>query len=245
VHMYGHPCDMDPIRDIARRHRLRVIEDCCQSHGATYKGRMTGALSDVAVFSFYGNKVITSGEGGMLLTDDPELAARARTYRDNGFGTPRFIHQVRGMNYRLTNLQAAIGLAQTEKLDVAVSRKREVAATYQERLRGAPHLTLPVERPWARNVYWMFGVLVADSFGMTKDEVMAALRARGVDSRSFFYPMHQQPALRGDGPSFPDLRGAWPVSDDLARRGLYLPSGIGLSTEQIHYCADTLTSLAR
>lgn len=245
VHMYGHPCDMDPIRDIARRHRLAIVEDCCQSHGATYKGRMTGALSDIAVFSFYGNKVITTGEGGMLLTDNPEWAARARTYRDNGFGVPRFIHEVRGMNYRLTNIQAAIGLAQTEKLDFAVARKREIAHTYLERLRGAPHLTLPVERPWARNVYWMFGVLVGDGFGMTKDEVMPALKARGVDSRSFFYPMSQQPALRGDDPRFPELRGSWPASDDLARRGLYLPSGIGLTAEQVRHCADTLTSLAR
>jgi perosamine synthetase len=245
VHMYGHPCDMDPIRDIARRHNLFLIEDCCQSHGATYKGRMTGALGDIAVFSFYGNKVITSGEGGMLLTDNPEWAARARTYRDNGFGIPRFIHNARGMNYRLTNMQAAIGLAQTEKLDFAVARKREIAHAYLDRLRGFPHLTLPVERPWARNVYWMFGVLIEDSFGMSKEEAMRELKARGVDSRSFFYPMSQQPALRGDDPRFPEMRGVWPVSDDLARRGLYLPSGIGLTAEQVRYCADALTSLAR
>jgi perosamine synthetase len=245
VHMYGHPCDMDPIRDIARRHGLSVIEDCCQSHGATYKGRMTGSLSDIAVFSFYGNKVITTGEGGMLVTNDAGHAERARTYRDNGFQIPRFVHAVRGMNYRLTNMQAAIGLAQTEKLDFAVARKREIARAYLEHLHGFEHITLPVERPWARNVYWMFSILVNDSFGMTKDEVMAALKARGVDSRSFFYPMSQQPALRGDDPRFPDLRGHWPVSDDIARRGLYLPSGIGLTAEQVRFCAETLRSLRR
>ena len=245
VHMYGHPCDMDPIRDIARRHGLSVIEDCCQSHGATYKGRMTGSLSDIAVFSFYGNKVITTGEGGMLVTNDAGHAERARTYRDNGFQIPRFVHAVRGMNYRLTNMQAAIGLAQTEKLDFAVARKREIARAYLEHLHGFEHITLPVERPWARNVYWMFSILVNDSFGMTKDEVMAALKARGVDSRSFFYPMSQQPALRGDDPRFPDLRGQWPVSDDIARRGLYLPSGIGLTAEQVRFCAETLRSLRR
>jgi len=245
VHMYGHPCDMDPIREIARRHGLSVIEDCCQSHGATYKGRMTGSLSDIAVFSFYGNKVITTGEGGMLVTNDAGHAERARTYRDNGFQIPRFVHAVRGMNYRLTNMQAAIGLAQTEKLDFAVARKREIARAYLEHLHGFEHITLPVERPWARNVYWMFSILVNDSFGMTKDEVMAALKARGVDSRSFFYPMSQQPALRGDDPRFPDLRGHWPVSDDIARRGLYLPSGIGLTAEQVRFCAETLRSLRR
>jgi len=245
VHMYGHPCDMDPINAIARRHGLFVIEDCCQSHGAVYKGRMTGALSDIAVFSFYGNKTITSGEGGMLVTDNDAYAERARIYRDNGFEEPRFIHKVRGMNYRLTNMQAAIGLAQTEKLDFAVARKREIAATYLDALAGFPHVTLPVERAGCRNVYWMFSLLINDSFGRTKNEVMSALKERGVDSRSFFYPMSEQPAMRGDDPRFPDLRGHRPVSSDLGRRGLYLPSGLGLTADQVRFCAETLKSLTR
>jgi perosamine synthetase len=243
VHMYGHPCDMDPINAIAKKHNLFVIEDCCESHGATYKGRMTGSLSDIAVFSFYGNKVITSGEGGMLLTADRAYAEKAGIFRDNGFEIPRFLHNVRGMNYRLTNIQAAIGLAQTEKIDFAVARKREIAAAYLAELRDFEHVTLPVERPDCRSVYWMFGVLINDSFGRSKDEVMAALRERGVDTRSFFYPMTQQKALRGDDPRLPDLRGNRPVSADLARRGLYLPSGIGLTADQIRYCTDTLKSL--
>lgn len=245
VHMYGHPCDMDPINVIARKHGLFVVEDCCQSHGATYKGKMTGALSDISVFSFYGNKIITSGEGGMLLTDNDEYANRAGTYRDNGFRIPRFIHESRGMNYRLTNIQAAIGLAQTEKIAVAVARKRHIARKYLEHLTGFPHITLPVERPWARNVYWMFALLINESFGRTKDEVMAALKERGVDSRSFFYAVSQQPVYQGDDPRFPEMKGHWPVSESLGNRGLYLPSGIGLTDEQIKYCADTLKSLAR
>jgi len=245
VHMYGHPCDMDPIREIARRHRLYVIEDCCESHGAQYKGRMTGALSDIAVFSFYGNKVITSGEGGMLTTDNDEWAAKARTYRDNGFSIPRFIHKARGMNYRMTNIQAAIGLAQTEKIDVAVERKRHIAARYLEHLAGFPHVTLPVERPWARNVYWMFAILVNDSFGLGKEQVMAGLKERGVDSRSFFYPVSEQPVFEGDDPRFPDRTGSRPVSSELGRRGLYLPSGIGLTDAQVKTCAEALMSLAR
>ena len=245
VHMYGHPCDMDPINQIAKKHHLFVVEDCCQSHGAMYKSRMTGSLSDISVFSFYGNKVITSGEGGMLLTDNTEYAERARVYRDNGFQVPRFIHAVRGMNYRLTNIQAAIGLAQTEKMDFAVARKREIAKAYLEHFHDFEHITLPVERPSCKNVYWMFSILINDSFGMTKDEVMAALREKGVDSRSFFYPMSQQPALRGDDPRFPTVKGSWPVSEDLPRRGLYLPSGIGLTADQIRFCAETLKSLRR
>ena len=245
VHMYGHPCDMDPINALAKKHGLAVIEDCCQSHGAVYKGRMTGALSDVGVFSFYGNKTITAGEGGMLVTDSDELAERARIYRDNGFELPRFIHKVRGMNYRLTNVQAALGLAQTEKLDFAVARKREIARTYLEALSGFEHVTLPVERQGCRNVYWMFGVLINDSFGRTKNEVMELLRERGVDSRSFFYPMTEQPAMRGPDPRLPNLDGHRPVSADLGRRGLYLPSGLGLTADQIRFCAETLKSLAR
>ena len=245
VHMYGHPCDMDAINAIARRHGLFVVEDCCQSHGAMYNGRMTGALSDIAVFSFYGNKVITTGEGGMLLTDNTEYAAKASVYRDNGFEIPRFLHNVRGMNYRLTNMQAAIGLAQTEKIDFAVARKREIAAAYVASFRDFEHVTLPVERPASRNVYWMFGILINDSFGRTKDDVMVALKAHGVDSRSFFYPMSQQAALRGDDPRLPSLKGDRPVSADLARRGLYLPSGIGLTADQIRYCAESVKSLRR
>ena len=206
---------------------------------------MTGSLSDIAVFSFYGNKIITSGEGGMLLTSNKAYAEKASTYRDNGFEVPRFLHSLRGMNYRLTNIQAAIGLAQTEKIDFAVARKREVAQTYLEHFADFEHVTLPVERPACKNVYWMFGILINDSFGRTKDEVMAALTERGVDSRSFFYPMSQQRALRGDDPRLPNLKGRWPVSADLARRGLYLPSGIGLTADQIRYCAETLKSLRR
>lgn len=245
VHMYGHPCDMDPIREIARRHRSFVVEDCCQSHGATYKGRMTGTLSDIGVFSFYGNKIITCGEGGMLVTNDDALAARARTYRDNGFQIPRFLHEMRGMNYRMTNIQAAIGLAQTEQMHVAVARKREIARAYLAHLAGLRTITLPVERRDVTNVYWMFSVLVNDDFGMTKDQVMAALREKGVDTRSFFYPVSQQPAYQGDDPRFPDLAGSWPVSEDLGRRGFYLPTGLGLTAEQIAYCAAALRSLSK
>lgn len=245
VHMYGHPCDMGPIMELAKRHQLFVVEDCCQSHGATYEGQMTGSFGEFGVFSFYGNKIITSGEGGMLCTSSGNLAKRARIFCDNGFQIPRFIHEVSGMNYRLTNVQAAIGLAQTEKIEYAVERKREIAARYMELLKECPNLTLPVERPNAKNVYWMFCVLVGEGFGRTKDEVMVELKKKGVDSRSFFYPMSQQPVLNGDAPNLPDLSGEHSVSDRLAEQGLYLPSGLGLSDEQIGFCAESLLSLQR
>lgn len=149
------------------------------------------------------------------------------------------------MNYRLTNIQAAIGLAQTEKLDFAVARKREIAREYLEQLQGFEHVTLPVERPWAKNVYWMFAILINDGLGRSKDQVMEALREQGIDSRSFFYPVSSQPALTGQDPRFPDVNGSWPVSEELSRRGLYLPSGLGLTNDQIRFCADTLKSLRR
>ncbi len=245
VHMYGHPCDMDPINEIAKRYGLFVVEDCCQSHGAMYKGKMTGSLSDISVFSFYGNKMITCGEGGMLLTNNDAYAEKAQIYRNNGFEEPRFIHKIRGMNYRFTNIQAAIGLAQTEKLDWAVERKREIAKTYLELLQDFEQITLPVEHSWAKNVYWMFSILINESFGMTKNAVMAALKEKGVDTRSFFYPVSQQPAFQREDPRFPDIYGSWPVSDDLGRSGLYLPSGLGLTHEQIAFCVDALKALKK
>ena len=149
------------------------------------------------------------------------------------------------MNYRLTNVQAAIGLAQAEKIDYAVERKREIAAKYMDILKDCSNLTLPTERPNAKNVYWMFCVLIGVGFGRTKDEVMAELKKKGVDSRSFFYPMSQQPVLHGDAPNSPDLSGERSVSGRLAEQGLYLPSGLGLSDEQIEFCAESLLSLQR
>ncbi len=245
VDMYGHPCDMDAIDAVARKHGLPVIADCCQSHGAAYKGKRTGSLARVSVFSFAGNKAITTGEGGMVLTDDDALAEKARLFINIGFEAPRYLHNIRGMNYRMTNMQAAVGLAQAERMDWISARKREIAQSYLEKLRGFGGVTPPVEKPWARNAYWMFSVLIDDDFGMTRDAVRTALREKGVDTRGFFFPMSRQPALRGTGPNFPDLSGSRPVSDDIARRGLYLPSGLKLTEPEIKYCADSLKDLRR
>lgn len=240
VHMYGHPCDMEAILEIARRHDLSVIEDCAQTHGAELGGRKLGSFGDAACFSFYGNKILTTGEGGMVLCRDDGLAKRLRLLRDQGFQTPRFVHEVMGFNYRMTNLQAAIGVAQLEKLDDKVARKRWIGRTYNELLADEPDLTLPYEAPTAKNVYWMYGVLIGDGFNVTKDELMKRLKDRGVDSRSFFCPMHMQPVYRGDDPRFPDLSGDYPVSTDLWNRGLYLPSGLGLTREQIGEVVEQL-----
>ncbi len=233
VHMYGHPCDMEAIADIARRHNLYVLEDCAEAHGAEVNGNKVGALGDAGCFSFYGNKILTTGEGGMVVCKDRQLAERMQLLRNQGFGEPRFVHQVTAFNYRLTNIQAAIGLAQSEMVEEKVERKCWIGKTYNELLAGQHDFTLPHEEPWAKNVYWMYGVLIEKSLGVTKDGLMAKLKQKGVDTRSFFCPMSLQPVFRHDNPLFPDVSGDYPVSVDLWNRGLYLPSGLSLTHDQI------------
>jgi perosamine synthetase len=241
VHMYGHPCDMDAIVAIARRYGLKVIEDAAEAHGAEYKGRRAGGLGDAACFSFYGNKIITTGEGGMVVTDDATVATRLRLLRNQAFEQPRFVHRHVGYNYRLTNVQAAIGLAQCERVDAKVARKREIAAWYTDLLEKERDLTLPVERPWARNVYWMYGIVVSAGASVSRDALMRAMYERGVETRAFFYPLHRQPvfAERRDD-RYPDTSIASPVSERLGRDGLYLPSGLGLTRAQAEEVVDVL-----
>jgi perosamine synthetase len=232
VHMYGHPCDMPAICEIAKRRGLAVIEDCAEAHGAEITGRKVGTFGDASCFSFYGNKILTTGEGGMVLTRDAALAAKLRLLRDQAFEPPRFVHKEMGFNYRLTNVQAAIGLAQTEKADEKVARKREIARWYMELLSGCPDVGLPGEAPGAKSVYWMFGVKLGGRFPQGRDAVMAELSAKGVDTRAFFCPMHLQPVFDKRDPRFPNRSGSWPVSEDLWKRGLYLPSGLALTRAQ-------------
>jgi perosamine synthetase len=242
VHMYGHPCDMEAIQEIAKRHNLYVIEDCAEAHGAEIRGKKAGSWSDASCFSFYGNKILTTGEGGMVVCRDPQLNERMRLLRNQGFGEPRFVHSVTAFNYRLTNVQAAIGLAQTEKVQEKVDKKRWIAETYNELLSGRPDITLPVEEPWAKNVYWMYGILIEESFGLSKDELMARLSELGVETRSFFCPMSLQPVFKGKDHRFPDISGSYPVSVDLWNRGLYLPSGLTLTRRRIEEVVTELLS---
>jgi perosamine synthetase len=240
VHMYGHPCDMEAIMKIARKHNLYVIEDCAQAHGAEVNGQKAGSFGDISCFSFYGNKILTTGEGGMALCKDKAVAEKLDLLRNQGFQQPRFVHEVMGYNYRLTNVQAAIGVAQVEMIDDKIYRKRFIGSTYNDLLVGTPDLTLPYEEAWAKNVYWMYGILVGDGFGRTKDELMEMLKDKGVDTRSFFCPMSLQPVFKGDDPRFPDTSGPYPVSVDLWNRGLYLPSGLGLTRVQMQEVVEKL-----
>ncbi len=227
VHIYGHPVDMDPILEIASRRHLYVIEDAAEAHGAEYKGRRTGSLGDVACFSFYGNKIITTGEGGMVTTDDPELAERARFLKDHAMSSTRYYwHSQVGYNYRLTNVQAAIGLAQLEKAEQRIEKKRQIARAYNARLEKVKGLTLPREEAWAKSVYWMYSVLVEEDYGLDRDGLMAKLKKAAIDSRPFFHPMHTLPPYEGRGERFP-------VAEELARKGINLPSASTLTDEDI------------
>ena len=238
VHLYGHPCDMDAIRDIADDHDLYVIEDAAEAHGAEYKGRKVGSLSDIACFSFYGNKIITTGEGGMCLTNDEELAERMRLLRNHGMDPKRrYWHIMIGFNYRMTNIQAAIGLAQLKKLDEFVKIKRENAKLYNSLLEDVEGIQLPPEEPWAKNVYWMYSILIEESFGMSRDELMAYLGQRGIETRPFFYPIHEMPPYRTEGD--------FPTSIYLSRTGLNLPSSVKLTPEQIELVVSVIKDASK
>lgn len=231
VHIYGHPVDMQPIWELASRHHLVVIEDAAEAHGADYRGKKCGGLGDLSCFSFYANKIITTGEGGMVLTNDAAHAATARRLRDLCFRPERrFYHTQLGHNFRLTNMQAALGLAQMERVDELVARKRWIGQTYTQRLRDIPGLQLPVEKPWAKNVYWMYGIVVDEGTGMDATELARRLQAGGVQTRPFFLGMHEQPVFLERG-LFQGER--YPVAERLARQGLYLPTGLSLTEEQI------------
>jgi perosamine synthetase len=241
VHIYGHPCDMDPILETAEDHDLRVVEDAAEAHGALYKGRKAGGFGDCGCFSFYANKIITTGEGGMVVTGDPEIAEKARSLKDLAFRRDRrFLHTGLGFNYRMTNIQAAIGLAQLERIDEFVEMRRAHAALYNRLLSGVPGIQFPVERPWARNVYWMYSIVVTDEFGTSREALMDSLATRGIETRTFFVPVHEQPVCTGMGLFAGEH---YPVAEDIGRRGLYLPSGSGLTNDEIAYVCTAIREI--
>jgi perosamine synthetase len=232
VHLYGLPVEMDPVLELARRHGLQIIEDAAEMHGQAYKGRPCGSFGHISTFSFYPNKLVTTGEGGIVVTDDPALAERCRALRNLCFQPgKRFVHEELGWNFRLSNLQAAVGLAQLERLDEFVARKRCIGAAYQERLREVRGLQLPLaQTPYAENIYWVFGLVLDDTVPFDAAEAMRQLAARGVATRPFFWPLHEQPVLCKMGLFAGEVH---PNAERLARRGFYLPSGLALSDAQI------------
>jgi perosamine synthetase len=237
VHIYGHPVDMDRLMEIARKHRLTVIEDCAESHGATCRGRMTGGFGNMGCFSFYANKVITTGEGGMVVTSDDALAERLKLLRNLAFTTPRFRHELAGFNFRMTGMQAAMGLVQLSKIDAIIKDKRRVARLYNAHIAGIQAIRTPAELPWAKNVYWMYGIVVRRGGTVTRDALANRLKNEGIDSRTFFCPMGAQPCLtaRAGFRKVPT-----PVADMLWECGLYLPSTHTLDERTIMTVSDAV-----
>jgi perosamine synthetase len=241
VHTYGHPARVDRIMEIARRNNLRVVEDAAEALGARVSARSVGTFGDLAIFSFYANKVLTTGEGGMVITSDPELCERVRSRRNLCFGADeesRFIHDDIGFNYRMTNLQAAVGLAQLQHLDEAVEAKIAIAREYNKRFADVRGITTPPDSNWGPNVYWVYGLLIEDEFGLDRKTVQAALKRSGIETRRFFHPLHRQPIIPKAG-----IRAEFPRSARISERGLYLPSYIGMESSTIARVADCLTAL--
>jgi perosamine synthetase len=240
VHIYGHPVDMDPVLELAKTYNLLVIEDSAEAHGAEYlmnRGKRTeewkkcGGMGDLSTFSFYANKLITTGEGGMVLTNDPELAEKARSYRNLCFlPERRFYHKELGYNFRMTNLQAALGLAQFERFDKILEKKRWMGLAYTERLKDITGLQLPIEESWARQVYWMYGLVVDEDRGMDATTFARRLDDLKIQTRPFFLGMHVQPVLTQKGLFSKEQ---YPVTDRIARQGLYIPSGLALTKSQM------------
>jgi perosamine synthetase len=238
VHLFGHPVDMDPVLGIAEKYGLTVIEDCAEAHGAEYRGRKVGSLGTVGCFSFYANKVITTGEGGMCTTNDPTLAERMRSLKSLAFGSGnKFMHSSVGFNYRMTNLQAAIGCAQLDKIDEIIGMKRALAREYNRLLADCADLQLPLEKDYARNVYWMYHVVLTGRAADARTQVMAKLAADGIETRETFIPYNLQENLPPGTHLGPE---ECPEASIVAFRGFYLPSGPVMEAADIVYVTERL-----
>lgn len=238
VHLYGHPCDMDPIMDLAEDHHLYVVEDAAEAPGALYKGKKVGTFGDIACYSFYGNKIITTGEGGICITNNEVLKSKMRILRDHGMNPEkRYWHDVIGFNYRMTNLQAAIGAAQMQKLDQFIEKKRELASYYQKMLTDLEEegfISQHPEMSWAKCVYWIYCILIEDKFNLKRDVLINKLENQGIDTRPFFYPITMMK---------PYKKVSLPLAEEISRKGLSLPSSISLDYEDISMITKTLKEM--
>ncbi len=242
VHIYGLPVDMDPVMALAEEFNLKIIEDAAEQIGQTYNGKPCGSFGDISTFSFYPNKHITTGEGGMVVTDSEELAERCRSLRNLCFQpAKRFVHKELGFNFRMTNLQAGLGLAQLERLDEFILKKRKMGKLYNELLKDISGFSLPLaKKSFAENIYWVYGLVLDESIKLNADEVMKTLTGKGIGTRPFFYPMNMQPVFHRMG-LFNDEK--YPVAEKLSDRGFYIPSGMALSESQINKTAEALRTV--
>lgn len=244
VHIYGHPCDMDAVLKIVKKYKLLLIEDAAETHGAEYKGKKCGSFGDISFFSFYANKIISTGEGGMILTNNKRYFERAKFLRNLGFTKKkRFYHTEFAKNYRMTNMQAAIGVAQLKNIEKLIKIKRENAHKYEELLKDIKGLKIPIEKEWAKNVYWMYGIVLSESTGFSAERFTKKLEDAGIQTRPFFYPLHIQPVWKKMGIKM--KKSACPVAEKISKQGLYLPSGLGLKKEEIKRVCSTIKILLK
>ncbi len=246
VHIYGHSVNMDPVLKLAKKHKLFVIEDAAEAHGAEYKGKKCGSFGDINCFSFYANKIITCGEGGMVITSNKSLADKVNYYKNLCFplsGERSYFHKDLGYNYRMTNMQAGVGLAQLERINDYIKMRRKNAKLYNKLLKGIPGIECPIEKKYAKNVYWMYGIVInPKKFGINRDKLIEILRKRNIDTRLFFQPMHRQEVLKKLG--IID-QGKYPITEYLAKNGFYLPSSSGLKKEQIQYICEQIRNIQK
>lgn len=241
VHIYGLPVDMNPLLELTKKYNLKLIEDAAEVHGQTYNGIPCGSFGDVSTFSFYPNKLITTGEGGMVLTDDDDIAERLRSLRNLCFTAhKRFVHEELGWNMRMTNIQAAIGVAQLERWNESIARKKAIGKLYTELLKDVKGITLPLTKTnYAENVYWVFGISIENK-KITADQAMKLLAQKGIGTRPFFYPMHLQPILKRMGLYTNET---YPNAENMYTYGFYVPSGLAITNEQIHTVANALKEI--
>lgn len=236
VHLYGQPAQMEPIQKVASRHGLPVIEDAAEAHGATIGDRVVGGIGDVGTFSFFGNKIVTTGEGGMVVTNRENLGLLARQMRDHGMSTRRYWHEIIGFNYRMTNLQAAVGVAQLERIDEILAAKRRIASDYDEVFRDNSAITRPPSTDWAENVFWLYTILIDfDAFGTTRDQATEKLDALEIETRPAFIPLHQQPPYRSDD--------HFPVAERISSCGISLPSAPNLTRAEVSRIAESVMEI--
>ncbi len=237
VHLFGHPCKMDSIIDICKENELYIIEDAAEAHGALYKGQKAGSMGEIVVFSFYGNKLITTGEGGMIVTNSADIASKAKILRDHGMSPDtKYIHPYLGYNYRMTNMQAALGVAQLERIDELINAKRKMASIYIENLKEVPGLRMPPNEPWAVNSYWLFSVIIDEKeFGVSRDRLISMLKDKGIDSRPVFYPVHKQPIY--------NTNDECPVAEYLSANGISLPSSANLQSSEIDRVCEAIKQI--
>lgn len=243
VHIYGLSVDVDPILDLAKKYNLKIIEDAAEMHGQTYKGKKCGSFGDISIFSFYPNKHITTGEGGMVLTDNENLDKRAKSLRNLCFTSNRYVHDEIGWNYRMSNMQAALGVAQLERIEQIVEKKRWIGNKYNELLKDIYTINLPIEKTkYCENIYWVYAITLKDSYSKTAKEIMEKLSEYKIGTRAFFYPMHRQPVFNKMGLF---LNEKFPNSEKLYEKGFYIPSGLALTEEQIIEVSNALHEVLR